>query len=281
MLDFTNPSWDFPVELQETYDRTGKKIEGNRVVVRTDTGEHMSRGLGDRYKIITHSDVVNSIMDSIDDVANTLGTAYEEKFHVIDGGRKLRGEVNFPDWKIEPQVDDICTFRIQFYNSYDATWAFQQSAEAFRLWCKNGCTTPNTVAKTWAKHTTHVSVEGSSAKILNGFEAFKLSDTLFKSYVDSKIDNETAESFINDVLCKVKQRTKNPNHIQFNKRRREELLRLWDENRVNIGNNVWALYNTLTEWATHTDHLGNPENARRLRENEIAKAMHTDRWYSL
>ena len=280
MLDFTNPTWDFPVELQETYDRHGNKIEGNRVVVRTDTGEHMSRGLGDKYKIITHSDVVNSIMDSIDDVANTLGTAYEEKIHIIDGGRKLRGEINFPDWKIEPVVDDICTFRIQFYNSYDASWAFQQSAEAFRLWCLNGCTTPNTVAKTWAKHTTNVSVIASSAKILAGFESFKQSDTLFKSYVDYRISNEDAERFINDELCKVKQRGK-LGQPHFNMRRREELLRMWDNNRANIGNNQWALYNTLTEWATHTDHLGNPENARRLRENEIAKAMNSDRWYAL
>lgn len=280
MLDFTNPTWDFPVELQETYDRTGRKIEGNRVVVRTDTGEHMSRGLGDKYKIITHSNVVNSIMDSIDDVANTLGTAYEEKIHIIDGGRKLRGEINFPDWKIEPVVDDICTFRIQFYNSYDASWAFQQSAEAFRLWCLNGCTTPNTVAKTWAKHTTNVSVQASSTKILKGFEAFKESDILFKSYVNYKISNEDAERFINDALCKVKQRG-NPDHPHYNKSRREDLLRMWDNNRANIGNNQWALYNTLTEWATHTDHLGNPENARRLRENEIAKAMNSNRWYEL
>lgn len=280
MLDFTNPTWDFPVELQETYDRHNNKIEGNRVVVRTDTGEHMSRGLGDKYKIITHSDVVNSIMDSIDDVANTLGTAYEEKIHIIDGGRKLRGEINFPDWKIEPVVDDICTFRIQFYNSYDASWAFQQSAEAFRLWCLNGCTTPNTVAKTWAKHTTNVSIVASSAKILAGFESFKQSDTLFKSYVDYRISNEDAERFINDELCKVKQRGK-LGQPHFNMRRREELLRMWDENRAHIGNNQWALYNTLTEWATHTDHLGSPENARRLRENEIAKAMNSDRWYSL
>lgn len=280
MLDFTNPTWDFPVELQETFDRKGNKIKGNRVVVRTDTGEHMSRGVGDKYKIITHSDVVNSIMDSIDDVANTLGTAYEEKIHIIDGGRKLRGEINFPDWKIEPMVDDICTFRIQFYNSYDTSWAFQHMAEAFRLWCKNGCTTPNTVAKTWAKHTTNVSVTASSAKILAGFEAFKQSDTLFKSYVDNRISYETAEMFINDMLCKVKQRGSlgNPH---FNMRRREELLRMWDENRAHIGNNQWALYNTLTEWATHTDHLGSPENARRLRENEIAKAMNSDRWYAL
>jgi|TARA_R100000084_G_scaffold49866_1_gene20728 hypothetical protein len=280
MLDFTNPTWDFPVELQETFDRKGNKIKGNRVVVRTDTGEHMSRGVGDKYKIITHSDVVNSIMDSIDDVANTLGTAYEEKIHIIDGGRKLRGEINFPDWKIEPVVDDICTFRIQFYNSYDTSWAFQHMAEAFRLWCKNGCTTPNTVAKTWAKHTTNVSVTASSAKILAGFEAFKQSDTLFKSYVDNRISYETAEMFINDMLCKVKQRGSlgNPH---FNMRRREELLRMWDENRAHIGNNQWALYNTLTEWATHTDHLGSPENARRLRENEIAKAMNSDRWYAL
>ena len=280
MLDFTNPTWDFPVELQETFDRDGKKIEGNRVVVRTDTGEHMSRGVGDKYKIITHSDVVNSIMDSIDDVANTLGTAYEEKIHIIDGGRKLRGEINFPDWKIEPMVDDICTFRIQFYNSYDTSWAFQHMAEALRLWCKHGCTTPNTVAKTWAKHTTNVSVTASSAKILKGFEAFKLNDVLFKSYVDNRISYETAEMFINDMLCKVKQRGK-LGQPHFNMRRREELLRMWDENRANVGSNQWALYNTLTEWATHTDHLGSPENARRLRENEIAKAMDSTRWYAL
>ena len=280
MLDFTNPTWDFPVELQETYDRHGNKIEGNRVVVRTDTGEHMSRGVGDRYKIITHSDVVNSIMDSIDEVANTLGTSYEEKFHLIDGGRKLRGEVNFPDLKIEPKLDDIITFRIQFYNSYDASWAFQQQAEGLRLWCMNGCTTPHTVAKTWAKHTTNVSVQASAAKIEKGLQAFKESDTLFKHYIDYKISNEDAETFLDHALCKTKQRG-NPQYPHFNKSRREELLRMWDNNRAYIGNNQWALYNTLTEWATHTDHLGSPENARRLRENEIAKAMNSDRWYNL
>jgi len=280
MLDFTNPTWDFPVELQETYDRTGRKIEGNRVVVRTDTGEHMSRGLGDKYKIITHSDVVNSIMDSIDEAANTLGTSYEEKFHLVDGGRKLRGEVNFPDLKIEPQLDDIITFRIQFYNSYDASWAFQQQAEGLRLWCMNGCTTPHTVAKTWAKHTTNVSVQSSAAKIQAGLEAFKDSDNLFKSYINYKISNDDAERFMNDALCKTKQRS-NLAYPHFNKSRREDLLCIWDKNRSYVGDNQWALYNTLTEWATHTDHLGSPENARRLRENEIAKAMSSDRWYDL
>ena len=61
----------------------------------------------------------------------------------------------------------------------------------------------------------------------------------------------------------------------------ENLLRIWDNEKKQLGGNQWALYNTLTEWATHTDHLGNPENARRLRENEIAKAMDSTRWYAL
>ena len=144
----------------------------------------------------------------------------------------------------------------------------------------NGCTTPHTVAKTWAKHTTNVSVQSSAAKIQAGLEAFKGSDALFKSYINYKISNDDAERFLNDALCKTKQRG-NPQYAHFNKSRREDLLRMWDGNRAHIGNNQWALYNTLTEWATHTDHLGNPENARRLRENEIAKAMSSDRWYDL
>ena len=40
-----------------------------------------------------------------------------------------------------------------------------------------------------------------------------------------------------------------------------------------LGKNKWALYNTMTEWATHTDESRSPAVTRRLRENQVAKAV--------
>jgi len=41
------------------------------------------------------------------------------------------------------------------------------------------------------------------------------------------------------------------------------------------------LYNCLTSWATHTDEAKSPENARRIREAAIIKAMKHKSWLEL
>ena len=63
----------------------------------------------------------------------------------------MRGRFLFNDLVIEPDVGDVIKHEILFYNSYDGSWAFQQTSRGHRLWCKNGCTNAMTVANTWAK----------------------------------------------------------------------------------------------------------------------------------
>jgi hypothetical protein len=55
----------------------------------------------------------------------------------------------------------------------------------------------------------------------------------------------------------------------------------WDNERSQLGNNKWALYNCLTSWATHTDDAKSPENAKRQREASIIKAMKNKAWLEL
>ena len=164
MLDTMNTTdWDFDVDMEPCLDMRGNEIPKMRNLIRTDTGESLGTHKS-KYKPITHSDAVNSIMDSIKQA--DISSDYSVKTHVADNGAKMRLEVLFNDIMLEdPEVNDYIQYRVQAYNSYDGSWAFQQSAEGFRLWCLNGCTTADTVAKTWAKHTTNVSVDSSAHKI--------------------------------------------------------------------------------------------------------------------
>ena len=266
--------WDFPVETYDLWavpDGLGSQIQVPqsmaRAIVRTDTN-HVLGVHGSKYKAIKHDDVVNAVFDAV----NTSGISkdYQEKIEVFDNGAKLRGTINFPDLVIEPAVGDHIHFQIVFFNSYDGSWAFGQQAQGLRLWCLNGCTSPDTVAKTVAKHTANVDIVASSAKIQLGLTAFFNSKELYQEWMKVNVPELVAENFFKGTLCHVKTKTSEHKH---NIKQLENIMGLWSGNAGHLGKNKWALYNTMTEWATHTQESRNPANTRRIRENQVARAM--------
>jgi len=277
MLDLMNTNdWDFPVEMEPCLDMRGNEIPKLRNLIRSDTGESLGTHKS-KYKMITHSDAVNSIMDSIQE--SKISTDYEVKSHTADNGAKMRLEVLFNDIKLkDPEVNSYIQYRVQAYNSYDGSWAFQQSAEGIRLWCLNGCTTPDTVSKTWAKHTKHVSVDSSAQKITDGVEMFLNNKGVWEAYRSTPVTNEQVEHLFKKTVCNVQHRA---SHDKFNDRQLQNLMGTWDNERSQLGNNQWALYNCLTSWATHTEDAKSPENAKRQRESAIIKAMKHKAWLEL
>ena len=277
MLDTMNTTdWDFAIDMEPCLDMRGNEIPKMRNLIRTDTGESLGTHKS-KYKPITHSDAVNSIMDSIKQ--SDISSDYSVKKHVADNGAKMRLEVLFNDIMLEDaEVNDYIQYRVQAYNSYDGSWAFQQSAEGFRLWCLNGCTTAETVSKTWAKHTTNVSVDSSAHKIADGLEMFLNSKGVWEAYRSTPVTTEQAESFFKKTVCNVQHKA---SHAKFNDRQLQNLLGGFDNERAQLGNTKWALYNCLTSWATHTDEAKSPENARRIREAAIIKAMKHKSWLEL
>jgi len=277
MLDLMNANdWDFPVEMEPCLDMRGNEIPKLRNLIRSDTGESLGTHKS-KYKMITHSDVVNSIMDSIQE--SKISTDYEVKSHTADNGAKMRLEVIFNDIKLkDPEVNSYIQYRVQAYNSYDGSWAFQQSAEGIRLWCLNGCTTPDTVAKTWAKHTTNVSVDSSAQKITDGMEMFLNNKGVWEAYRSTPVTNEQVEHLFKKTVCNVQHRA---SHDKFNDRQLQNLIGIWDNERSQLGNNKWALYNCLTSWATHTEDAKSPENAKRIREAQVIKTMKNKAWLEL
>jgi len=276
MLDFNSEDYNFPVELQPVFTEEGNEIQNHKCVVRTDTGDTL--GLhGNQYRIIPHDDVVNSIIDGVK--AANLSTDYEVKVDVIDNGRKIRGEIVFGDIIQQPSVGDIIKYRISFFNSYDGSWAFAQKANALRLWCLNGCTTPDLIASSRFKHTASVDVLGSADKVISGADHFMNRAEEWQSWMKSQLNDDQAENFFRSTLCKVT--TKQKQVEKTNERQLENLISGWQDEIRLLGRNKWALYNCLTSWATHTNDLRAPHVARYNREAAIGNAMRHNLWTSM
>jgi hypothetical protein len=268
MLDFQSNSYNFPVEEQPVFTQDGELIPDHKCIVRTDTGKTL--GLhGSRYKMIPHEDVVESIVDGVK--ASNLTSDYEISVNVAEDGRKLRGEIIFPDLVQEPVVGDYTQFRVSFFNSYDGSWPFSQQANGLRLFCLNGCTTPDAIARSRFKHTASVNVDGSAAKIIGGAEHFMSRSKEWQSWMQTRLNNDQVEQFFRSTICKVV--TKQKQMVKTNEKQLENLISGWDREKAGLGRNKWALYNCLTHWATHTDDLKSPEVARYNREIAISNAM--------
>lgn len=268
MLDFQSNSYNFPVEEQPVFTQDGELIPDHKCIVRTDTGKTLGMH-GSRYKMIPHEDVVESIIDGVK--ASNLTTDYEVSVSVAEDGRKLRGEIIFPDLVQEPAVGDYTQFRVSFFNSYDGSWPFSQQANGLRLWCLNGCTTPDAIAKSRFKHTSSVNVDGSAAKIIGGAEHFMGRSKEWQSWMQTRLNNDQVEQFFRSTICKVI--TKQKQMVKTNEKQLENLISGWDREKADLGWNKWALYNCLTHWATHTNDLRSPEVARYNREIAISNAM--------
>ena len=268
MLDFQSNSYNFPVEEQPVFTQDGELIPDHKCIVRTDTGKTLGMH-GSRYKMIPHEDVVESIIDGVK--ASNLTSDYEVSVSVAEDGRKLRGEIIFPDLVQEPAVGDYTQFRVSFFNSYDGSWPFSQQANGLRLWCLNGCTTPDAIAKSRFKHTSSVNVDGSAAKIIGGAEHFMGRSKEWQSWMRTRLNNDQVEQFFRSTICKVV--TKQKQMVKTNEKQLENLISGWDREKADLGWNKWALYNCLTHWATHTNDLRSPEVARYNREILISNAM--------
>lgn len=270
--------WDFPVELMPTPNAvTGDPEPDAYQVVRTDTNKVLGHH-GSRYKLVPHQQVVESIIGAVTEADITKD--YELSVDIFEDGRKMRGQILFPDLVTEPEVGDIVQARLSFTNSYDASWSFAQMFDALRLWCKNGCTTPDAIARSKYKHTTFLSVDGSAAKIRAGIEHFHTRKDEWQAWMKTKVEQDFVESFFKKTICKGAH-TRQLQKDNINQKQLENLLRIWDNERSQLGANKWALYNCLTYWATHTDDARTPHVARYNRETDIAKAMSSTLWKGL
>jgi len=284
MLDTLNQqsyptkNWQFDTELVPLQIENGTIVNSHKALIRTDTEEVLAVH-GNGYHIISHDDVVNSTYDALKQA--DISSDYEFKVIDYDNGRKLKIDIIFPNLIVEPVVGDHIRFQTQVFNSYDASWSLSQQAKAFRLWCMNGCTTPDTISHQRTKHTKNGSLglDAGASLMKQGLEQFYNDKDMWTAYTKQPMYWNTVEDFFKKNLVRTSRRYRQ--HDEFNKRQLENLLSIHHDQVNHLGHNAWAAYNTMTQWATHTGDCAVPENAQRQRSDAVAKAMRSDTWRTL
>ena len=275
MLDFTN-DYDFNIlELPLIPQGMQKPVEGWKLLVREDTGEHLHVHR-DSYQVLPHADVVQATEDALK--AADISSDYDFNVYCHDKGRKLEIDVKFNNLVIDPAVGDHVKFRVRGLNSYDGQWALQTVTDALRLWCDNGCVTADSVSSIWQRHTNSISVEGIENKIKLGVETFFNQKEQWQEWMKTKVERDDVEKLFRSQLVKRASKTSEEKH---NKKQLENLMGQLDTEFSGLGENKWAVYNCMTHWATHTNDNKKPHMVTRKREKAVGQVLNTKQWLEI
>lgn len=214
-------------------------------VVNTDTGKPLGIHTNS-YKLVSHEEVYHAVIDAVEE--SNISKDFKVNFGTMRTGAQFRGEVIFDDLVIEPVKDDIIKYRLRFWNSYDGSLSIGIMCDGLRLWCLNGCTTPDTIAGYRAKHTSNINIKAMGKSIGHSLDMFHNNRDVYKLMADTHLSYAEMEHNLMN-FCRY---TTASGKVRLNMKRYTEVKECIDNNIKLLGDNLWALYNGLTQWATHT-----------------------------
>jgi hypothetical protein len=152
--------------------------------------------------------------------------------------------------------------KITVLNSYDGSWKFMSLVGAFRLLCTNGQIIGDSFSSYYGKHTKSLDVEYAINKLENSLEVYLHNAELWKQYPTSKITIQQA----NNILLTLS---------DGNEKMMELLNSTYQKYVFEMGHNLWALFNTLTDWSTHADVRNDSNKSATVitREQKVRKVL--------
>ena len=138
------------------------------------------------------------------------------------------------------------------------SWRFQVFNGGYRSLCENTLVFGGEkLYHQKRKHTKGISIESILTKLDNSLEQFHKNGEEMNIWRNTKVTDEKVAKLFSDTICKkpladLKKKT-DPNFVTINQKLFDYLMyRYWEEV-PSLGKNLWAVYNALTHWSTHTD----------------------------
>ena len=234
--------------------------------------------VSNRYKPLDYSYINNSVNDVLLRTLNqNILNNMIVKDYIASDKSRMKRRIIFPTMTIEPQVNDIVRYGLEWSTSLNSTWAFNNMALADRLWCLNGCTTPDFHYHSYQKHTTNISLDKEASKMSNAIDSFYNSESKYKTWSRHKVVDESALQVFKD-LASYKT---NAMEETYSKKLVSELVLDWGVNKRSLGSTLWNLYNVLTAWASHPKSKGDVHNIMRNRNTKVSNTLTSDIWREL
>jgi len=271
-------SADFEVEMKPlmfTSDTSfGVKLNEvkKRAIVRTDTSQCLGV-VGPNYNPVTHKEMINN-QRAIISRSDLNIRGIEEDIITNPNGAKCFVKHTLPNQTITTPEGDTASLTFLSTNSFDGSFSFILSVGARQSACMNGqifTSDSSTLYK--SRHTRSLDIEKGARIITSGMEVMTQQQELWDVWYNTPVDYDMiANIFANTLGLDVLDLDTTPynKNWQF----------LWDiyNNRYchSMNNNLWAVYNALTHWATHAPSQRKTSsmlNVTKLRTAQVTKVI--------
>ena len=199
---------------------------------------------------------------------------------VFDNGARCRRQIELPRYVVEPKVGDITRFMLDIYDSQNNTWAFQIKFTAMRLWCLNGCTSPDFQIRVYNKHgQTKNDFHDGVRAIADAVDNFGKREEEFRHLINRRTRPDDAEEVYKKTIAYS--RKDKPWAPQFSQPKLQDLIDAYNTEASYAGDNAYSIYNGATRWATHFETRGNRANAIVNRQSKVADMLKSKVWKDL
>jgi len=278
---------NFNVEKRPAYFKSNKtnqeeieEIPNRYALIRTDN-EQCLGVVSPKYNVRQYSDLVNKVNQAILE-ANNGNISENVTFNdwINPSGSKFKRDVYFWDKGIpvKDNYKEKTIPHLRIYASYDSTWAEQIIFGSVYVLCMNGM-----VRNTWSfnvynRHNTNKTIDYTVQMFKDGLEAQNdLGKELFKQ-LQRKVTDVEVEYLFRKTLAKISNVFDTDN---VSDRTIVVLGDLWNKYRNSYGRNLFAVYQTATEWSSHPITRGSRELVKRKREQQVIDMLNSNYWLAM
>ena len=271
-----HPDADFDVGLRNIYNVNHDTISGKKEIYRKDTNNGLAV-VSSTYKprsykkAIDHFNnlILNSNIDTRDveirDTVDNNGAVYLRNWR-FNG---IKGVKMFDD----PKERSI--FEFQFRSSHNQRFAEDLIAWSRYLWCDNGCANNDWSLHVRIKHNTNKNIEMDYQAIDEAVGNFLQGEEEKKKWLEKSIDLWTVKLLFKTTLALQKDSETKAwySDIAIN-----TLNALYVKYSARYGHNMFAVFQTATDWSTHVQTKGKIYNVQERRGSRVRDMMTNEIW---
>ena len=275
-------------ELEEQIDT----IDSHVALVREDTNQVLSI-VGKGYNPVDHVDAFITAEDVIE-LSDLNIEGIERRTECSHGGARAYSIYTLPEHRVNlGRENDDVALTISARNSFDGSWSFTVEVGGYRFICLNMQVFANNFAIHKSKHTKGLNLQRVADKLSEAVRFYDQETELWQEMVDTKITDHDAMTVLAH-LAKSKTAEAhlkndyagyfyNPHDVleEPDVYRNKTLIKLWNywlSNNKTLDKTAWALYNAMTEWATHgsvtkKSSIGNYASLQMDRLDKVRKTL--------
>ena len=268
--DVLNNLGDYGAAGFNVYTRPVKFIDANdeiqvvpnkKVLVRDDNNESVGI-VGQSYEVAQHPDAFRTVERIISN-SDLDTTGVTRDIQVSHDGARAYAVYTLPAHSVG-QGKEETALQISTRNSFDGSWCFHVEVGAVRMICLNGQVFLDSFAMFKARHTAGLNMDHAARKLSKAIDVYQNESERWIRWQNTSVtDNQAFKTFADVAGCKfvtpVKAMTSTVESLLLEPEvyRNRTLMNLWtqytNDERKALGSTAWAIYNTMTHWATHAD----------------------------